>query len=116
MTYFKPSAQKHHGEAPLACNLAAIPAERRAEHGATAEYLFGTRVVEMQELHDGYAFHFASDDYVGVAQFVADERLCCPFFNFVVEVMPNQGPVWLRITGQVGAKLVLLAELGLPST
>jgi hypothetical protein len=38
------------------------------------------------------------------AEFVAYERLCCPFFNFVLEVTPQAGPMWLRLTGGEGVQ------------
>ncbi|HEY1014046.1 MAG TPA: hypothetical protein VGE07_15140 [Herpetosiphonaceae bacterium] len=96
--------------APLACNLQAIPLDERERHVRTAPLLF-QRVREQQELPDGLAFRFAADDYLAVADFIAYDRLCCPFFSFTVEVSPNHGPVWLRITGPAGAKAELVASL-----
>jgi hypothetical protein len=48
---------------------------------------------------------------LAVAEFVANERLCCPFFEFVITVERAGGPVWLRITGTGEAKRILEAEL-----
>ena len=58
-------------------------------------------VEEVLELRDGYAFRHSSDKKVllAVAKFVANERLCCPFFEFVITVERAGGPVWLRMTG-----------------
>jgi hypothetical protein len=50
---------------------------------------------------------------VKAAEFMALERLCCPFLNFVLEIEPDQGPLWLKLTGPEGVKQVLQTELGL---
>jgi hypothetical protein len=49
---------------------------------------------------------------LAISEFVANERLCCPFFEFGVTVERDGGPVWLRITGEGEAKRVLEAEMG----
>jgi len=47
-----------------------------------------------------------------MAEFVANERLCCPFFEFGIAVERAGGPVWLRMTGAGDAKRILEAGLG----
>jgi hypothetical protein len=71
-------------------------------------------VEEVQELQDGYAFRHSPDRDVllAMAEFVANERLCCPFFEFGIAVERAGGPVWLRMTGAGDAKRILEAELG----
>lgn len=32
------------------------------------------------------------------------ERLCCPFFDFILEVGREGGPVWLALSGGPGVK------------
>lgn len=95
---------------PFACNLQAIPATDRERHVREAPLLF-QRMQEQQNLPDGLAFRFTADDYLAVADYIAYDRLCCPFFTFALEVTPNQGPVWLRITGPDGVKAELVASL-----
>src|SRR4051794_37061097 len=77
---------------PLACDLTAISAAERAAHHALAEHVLVEAVQEVQELADGYAFRFAAADYPTVTEFVANERLCCPFFTFTLQVQADQGP------------------------
>jgi hypothetical protein len=48
---------------------------------------------------------------LAVAEFVSNERLCCPFFEFGITVERAGGAVWLRITGDGEAKQVLRAEM-----
>ena len=44
-----------------------------------------------------------------MAEYVTLERLCCPFFDFAIEVGRDRGEVWLKITGGQEAKRILLA-------
>ena len=80
---------------------------------ATIDKLFRS-VHKLCELPDGYAFELPneSDVLITVAQFVALERLCCPFFGFGIEVEREGGPVWLSLTGREGVKPFIMAEIG----
>ena len=84
---------------PIACDLTALDAEVRPAHIALARQLLNEGAQEVRELPDGRAFRYVAEQYAQVAQFIANERLCCPFFTFVLEVTPRNGPIWLRITG-----------------
>lgn len=97
--------------APLACDLTAIDDAHRPRHTNHVTYLFGEGLLERQDLPDGYAFRYAAGDYRTVVDFVESERLCCPFFNFTIEVTSENGPLWLRITGRPGAKELLQPSL-----
>lgn len=69
---------------------------------------------EARELENGYAFRYSSEAevLVALAEYVSLERLCCPFFDFAIEVGRDGGEVWLRMTGPEGAKGVLEAAMG----
>jgi hypothetical protein len=99
---------------PLACDMTALTAWQRERQGILGRRL-RDRALEIKELDDGYAFaHPADGDALAVmAEFVANERLCCPFFGFEIAVERSGGPAWLRITGEGKAKRVLEAEMGL---
>lgn len=101
-------------ELPIACNPAALTTEQRERQRALLEELRAD-VKEVRELEDGYTFGHTPDRAVllAIAEFVANERLCCPFFEFGITVERDGGPVWLRITGEGEAKRVLEAEMGL---
>jgi len=47
------------------------------------------------------------------AEFVALEKLCCPFVRFLLEMPEDGGPLRLDLTGREGVKELLRAELGL---
>ena len=98
-------------DVPIACDLSVLDAEVRATHLATARQLISEGAAEVCELPNGYGFRYASAQYEQVTQFIANERLCCPFFSFTLEVTPAQGPLWLRISGGEGVKEFLRDEL-----
>ncbi len=97
----------------LACNWSALTAVQQERQRALYRQLRAD-VEEVLELEDGYAFRHSPDKKVllAMAEFVANERLCCPFFEFEITVERAGGPVWLRMTGAGEAKRVLEAEMG----
>ena len=105
------SAQgRTHQNSLLACDLTALTADERLPHQDTTAQLFGDALQEIQELPQSYAFRFTADAYPAIAAFVAQERRCCPFLTFGVEVSAEAGPIWLRMTGPAGVKALLQAE------
>jgi len=88
----------------LACDLTAIPSEVREEHVITAPQLFAL-AQEVQELPDGFGVRFLNEPgrFMAIAKFIENERLCCPFFHFGLDVEPNHGALWLRLTGGRGS-------------
>ena len=100
---------------PFACDLLAIPPAARGPHQRLTRRLMAEAVGEIREAPDGVALRFPADEYEAVAQFVARERLCCPFLRFTVEVAPGGGPLWLRLSGPEGVTEFLRTELHLPA-
>ncbi len=101
------------GASELVCVLSAIPVTEREGHFALGRELLQVRAIERVALLDGYAIRFHADAFESVAQFVANERKCCPFLKFELTLDPASGPLWLRMTGTEGARAVLDAELNL---
>lgn len=97
----------------LACIPSAIPASERQAHFALALELFTKRATERVSLPEGYGFRFDSSAFDDVARFIKNERKCCPFLTFEVELAAQSGPLWLRMTGPEGTREVLDAELNL---
>jgi hypothetical protein len=96
----------------ITCDLNAIQADQRDKHQFTAQQLLAT-VEHMRELPDGYALRLpAATSLIKLAEFISLERRCCPFFKFVVEVEPQNGPIWLHLTGAEGVKQFVAAEVG----
>lgn len=96
-----------HDRAMVSCDLTAIAPGEREAHEALARQLFATDAQEKRELPEGYLLRFDGGRFDDIVRFVANERRCCPFWSFGIEVTPEKGPVWLRITGPAGAKEIL---------
>jgi hypothetical protein len=96
---------------PIACNLAALTLDQRQQHAALAAQL--AEVVDaVEELPNGYAFRYRTDEFTwrAVTMWIEWERRCCPFLTFTLE-RTGDGPVWLRLTGADGVKEFLAAQL-----
>jgi hypothetical protein len=100
---------------PFACDMTAIPPEKRGAHHDLIRRLMTKAVEEISELPDGLAFRFPAEQYDAVTEFVGRERLCCLFVRFALEVSPERGPLRLRLTRAEGLKDFIRAELHLPA-
>ena len=94
----------------IACDLTVLPVSIREQTAGTMPDIFQS-VQEVQELSNGYAFQFPNESgmWMSLAHFVERERQCCPFFHIALEVEPNGGPIWLRMTGDQEVKQLLAA-------
>ena len=101
-------------ESPFACNMLALDAEGRKRHKVVSERMRAA-VKDVQDLPDGYAFRFPAEEstILLVSEFIARERLCCPFFRFELVAEQEDGPLWLRLRGREGVKEFIKAELGI---
>ncbi len=97
---------------PFACDMAALTPEERERRQALADQLHAA-TQQMQERADGYAFRYPAALLLTAATFVALEQRCCPFFRFTLDVEPDDGPLWLSITGHEGVKTFIATERGL---
>ena|ERR1041385_4653197 len=98
-------------ETVIACNLNAIDPAQRDQHGQKVREVFAA-VQEQKELPTGYAFRLPADStlLIKTAEFIANERLCCPFFEFSLRVEANGGPIWLQLAGSEEIKAFLKEE------
>lgn len=110
----KMKAQSQTTASPFFCNLSALDSDERRHHRELTLRLRES-IKEVRELQDGYAFRFAAetDRIRRVAEWVALERLCCPFFAFRLEVGSDGQPLWLQITGREGVKAFMQLEFDL---
>jgi hypothetical protein len=97
----------------LACDMSAFESSEREKHIETTKAVFSL-TKEIKEISNGYGFQFPNESslLMNLMTFIDKERLCCPFFGFIVEVEPEGGNVWLEIFGQDGVKEVIEAEFG----
>ncbi len=94
-----------------ACDLAALSDDQRQRHVQIYHWLADLRL-DARELEDGYAFDYAAEPatFPLVAEFMALEHLCCPFFRLALEVEPGAKIITLRVTGAEGVKEFVFAE------
>lgn len=97
-----------HEEQPFFCDLTAIPADMREKHLTAVPAIFQA-AQDVTELPNGLAFRFQNEPgrFRALANFVEYEQLCCPFEGLAVEIEPNGGSIWLRLTGGAGYKAFL---------
>ena len=86
---------------PIACTL--TPEELRRGREALLP-----GVIARAEAHEpvagGFRFRFKSEAGLlpALAAMVEAERRCCRFLHFQVTAEPDEGPVWLEVTGPPG--------------
>jgi hypothetical protein len=104
--------KKSEAQSPIACDMSVLSPAQRQAHLANSRDLFAN-VQAIKELSDGYEFQLADDPnaITKLAEFVALEKLCCPFLNFAIEVEAEGGPVRLRLTGREGVKAFVREEV-----
>ncbi len=93
------------------CNLGTLTRaerDRKAEVSAT----LAARIGGVTELADGYEFTFPGDRSTVhlVSEWVDTERLCCPFFDFTLQMRREGGQLALRLTGREGTKDFIAAD------
>lgn len=103
--------EKLQAQSPIACDMSVLSAEQREAHLTTSRTLFSS-FQEMRELSNGYEFRLERSDAIAkAAEFISLEKLCCPFLAFTIEVEPEGGPIWLRLTGRDGVKAFIREEI-----
>ena len=95
------------------CNTKALTAEERARHKQLGEKLMAERKA-IVETDKGYEFQFSPTtvSVVELAEWVAAEGKCCPFFDFHIDVEREGSLLCLRLTGEEGIKAFIRAEFG----
>lgn len=98
---------------PIACSLTNADLAARSE--LMRRELFSA-AEEQQELDDGYAFRFLSDDRwkAKIEAFITTERQCCSFFRIDLTYEPALGPIWLKLTGPEGTKEFIEITFDIP--
>jgi hypothetical protein len=97
----------------FACNMKAMSPEERKRQTEILSPGLRSSKLSSKELSDGYEFQFPSDakTYQMLAEWIGNERLCCPFFDFDLRVGDASAPMSLKISGPKGVKQFIQAEL-----
>jgi hypothetical protein len=107
-----PAQKAEHG--PFYCDQSALDPQTRIRHFDVLGPALVEKRTAVRELADGYEIEFPSDreTFRQLAEYVDAERLCCPFFDIVLRVTPDGGPLWFRVTGRPGTKQFIEADAG----
>ena len=104
-------------QAKFYCNTKALNSSERAHHKLLTDKLVAnrTRIVETDK---GYEFQYSPStvSLAELADWVAAESKCCPFFGFHIDLEDEGRLLCLRLTGEEGVKPFLRAEFLVPST
>jgi hypothetical protein len=96
------------------CNVQALTPAQRTQHKESSDKLMRVRkkVVEMDK---GYEFQYAPADVslAELADWVAAEAKCCPFFDFHIDLEEQGNLLCLRLTGEEGVKEFIRTEFEL---
>lgn len=96
---------------PVACTLGPADLQRRR-----TEMLDGLvqQAVQREAIAGGIRLRFpaTSDILTAITRVVDAERQCCRFLRFQLTVDPDEGPVWLTLTGPAGTEALLSEILG----
>jgi hypothetical protein len=86
------------------------PAQRHAHFQNTTRLI--QTVQSVQEVDNGYRFTFANEPRLisQIAEFIANERLCCPFLEFTLNVAADRESISLALSGPNGTQEFLRAE------
>ena len=96
----------------LACDLAALPPGGKERLVALSEDLFG-RAQEARSLPDGFELGYqqaSAGTIAQLAEFIALDRLCCPFIRHGLFVEPA-GSTWLHLSGGDSVKQVIASDV-----
>lgn len=107
------STEKRKTDSPFFCDLKALTPEQRGRYADLSKTLLQS-VEAKRELKNGYAFRLKdSVSMTLAAEWAQLESKCCPFFGFQIEREPENGALWLRLTGRTGVKQFIRSEFGL---
>ena len=95
---------------PIACTLTPEELRRRRE-GLLPGIL--ARAEAHEPVDGGFRFRFKSEAGLlpELAAMMEAERRCCRFLHFQVAADPDEGPVWLDVTGPPGTSEFLAGWL-----
>ncbi len=98
-------------DTPLVCNMGVLPPAQREAHIRTTAELIQS-VQSVREVENGYEFTFPNETELisKIAEFISNERLCCPFLQFSLTIVADREPISLALTGPFGTQEFLRSE------
>jgi len=107
----KPERQATTMQSKFYCSTKALNPTERVRHKQLTKKLAAKRKV-IVETEKGYEFQFSPSDIslAELAEWVAAEGKCCPFFDFHIDLEREGRLLCLRLTGEEGIKAFIRAE------
>ncbi len=98
------------------CNIKALNPAERERHKQLTDKLIAARR-KIVETEKGYEFQYSpSNVSIGeLADWVAGEGKCCPFFDFHIDLEREGNLLCLRLTGEEGIKPFIRSEFQIPT-
>lgn len=95
----------------LFCDLTIFTDEERQQHLNDAEQLLA-QVIAVESSAMGYALRFSDTPQIiqQIAQFISEDRKCCPFIHFSMDVEANGAGIWLHLKGDTAVKQAIKSE------
>lgn|SRR5687768_9087943 len=95
----------------LVCNMDVFTPAAREAHILTTTRLMES-IQAVQERENGYELSFSNETELiyRIAEFIAKERLCCPFLKFTLKVSSEDEPITLALAGPIGTQEFLRVE------
>jgi hypothetical protein len=110
------NSQQDSSQSKFFCNRKALSATERAHHTQLTDKLVAARK-QIVESPNGYEFQFSpsSISIAELADWVAAEGKCCPFFDFHIDLEREGSLLCLRLNGADGVKPFMRAEFQIPT-
>ena len=98
-------------DTPLVCNMDVFTPVQRESHIQTTTELIQS-LLSVQKVDNGYEFTLPNESKLisKIADFISNERLCCPFLRFRLNITSNSEPISLSLTGPIGTQEFLREE------
>jgi len=98
------------------CNIKALNPSERAHHKQLTDKLVAERK-KVVETEKGYEFQYSPSTVAlaELADWVAAEGKCCPFFDFHIDLEREGSLLCLRLTGEEGIKPFIRSEFQVPA-
>src|SRR5215207_4771376 len=98
-------------ETALVCNMGVFSPNQRESHTRTTTDLIQA-VQSVRGVENGYELTFPNETkFISkIAEFISNERLCCPFLKFTLNIISDHEPLSLALTGPIGTQEFLRAE------
>jgi hypothetical protein len=99
---------------PFACDRSALTPAERKHHFDELMPAMRKLVKSVKELPDGFAFELPPETAAIqlAAEWVTNERLCCPFLDIALRIEREHGKFWLQLTGREGTKEFIRVDFG----